>query len=83
MPKKKISYSAYSVFRTCPFQYKLKYIDKNWYEGGIYTAFGSALHAHYELAIEGKESPGIMAFFKKVKSTVALLAAKSPLSTSV
>lgn len=42
---KKVSYSQFSTFSTCQYQYKLKYIDKlGTSSGNINTIFGSSLH---------------------------------------
>lgn len=40
-----VSFSQYSTWKTCPQQYKLKYIDdKSLFSGNIYTLYGTALH---------------------------------------
>ena len=42
----KISYSQYSMFATCPHQYKLKYIDKlGKSSGNVHTLFGTSMHS--------------------------------------
>ena len=41
----KWSYSRLSCYEKCPFQYKLKYVDKNYPKfGNVATDFGSAIH---------------------------------------
>ena len=41
----KVSFSQYSMWRSCPQQYKLNYIDKlGESSGNIHTLFGSAMH---------------------------------------
>lgn len=41
----KVSYSQYSMYRTCPQQYKLKYIDKlGESSANIHTIFGTSMH---------------------------------------
>ena len=40
-----VSFSQYSIWKTCPQQYKLKYIDKeSQFSGNIYTLYGTAMH---------------------------------------
>lgn len=40
-----VSYSQYSMYSSCPHQYKLRYIDKlSKSSGNIHTIFGTALH---------------------------------------
>lgn len=42
---KKVSFSQYSMYRACPQQYKLRYIDKlGESSGNINTIFGSSMH---------------------------------------
>jgi len=41
----KVSYSQYSVYSSCPFQYKLNYVDRlGIYESNIHLVFGSSMH---------------------------------------
>lgn len=50
--KKHLSFSGYSVWRTCPFKYKLYYIDNKKSDiRNIYIDFGSAMHASLEAGI--------------------------------
>ena len=47
---KKVSYSQYSLWKTCPYQWKLQYVDKiKTYEPSIHTIFGSAMHEAIQL----------------------------------
>ena len=42
---KNVSYSQYSQWITCPYKWKLNYIDKlKTFKGNIHTLFGSACH---------------------------------------
>jgi len=41
----KVSYSQYSVYSSCPFQYKLNYVDRlGIYESNIHLVFGTSMH---------------------------------------
>jgi hypothetical protein len=41
----RVSYSRYSMWTTCPQQYKFNYVDKlGVYSGSIHTIFGTAFH---------------------------------------
>lgn len=45
MSKKKVSYSQYKVWYTCPKKYELDYIQgKKKFEGSLHTCFGTAIH---------------------------------------
>ena len=47
---KQVSYSQYSLWKTCPYQWKLQYVDKiKTYEPSIHTIFGSAMHEAIQL----------------------------------
>tara|TARA_B100000282_G_C31667497_1_gene460551 strand:- start:139 stop:975 length:837 start_codon:yes stop_codon:yes gene_type:complete len=47
---KQVSYSQYSLWNQCPYQWKLQYVDKiRTYEPSIYSLFGSALHEAIQL----------------------------------
>jgi len=42
---KQVSYSQYSLWNSCPYQWKLQYVDKiKTSEPSIHTIFGSAMH---------------------------------------
>jgi len=42
---KVVSYSQYSIWASCPYRWKLKYIDKKEpYQASIHTVFGTAFH---------------------------------------
>lgn len=48
--KKGVSYSQYSMYKNCPRQYKLRYIDKlSTYESSIHLIFGTAMHETIQL----------------------------------
>lgn len=55
----KFSYSKLSMYESCPFKYKLQYVDGNFiYTGSVATEFGSAIHETEEAiakAIRAKE----------------------------
>ena len=41
----RVSYSQYSVYSSCPFQYKLNYVDRlGIYESNIHLVFGTSMH---------------------------------------
>ena len=45
MGKKTISYSQFNMYKTCPHQWKLNYIDKHKeFEPSIYLTFGTSMH---------------------------------------
>ena len=47
---KQVSYSQYSLWKSCPYQWKLQYVDKiKTYEPSIHTIFGSAMHEAIQL----------------------------------
>ena len=47
---KQVSYSQYSLWKTCPYQWKLQYVDKiKTSEPSIHTIFGSAMHEAIQL----------------------------------
>lgn len=45
MMPEKYSYSKIDTYKSCPFKYKLQYVDKNYvFVGSIATEFGTAIH---------------------------------------
>jgi hypothetical protein len=41
---RRVSYSSFSVWATCPYQWKLRYVDGIREGGSIHTVFGTAIH---------------------------------------
>ena len=43
--QKSISFSQYSIYKQCPYRWKLQYIDgKKVYEPSMFAVFGTAMH---------------------------------------
>jgi hypothetical protein len=50
----RFSYSALSTFETCPYAYKLTYIDAMQREGNFYSDYGTLIHDCFEKFFTGK-----------------------------
>ena len=71
---KHISYSEIKNWGKCPFYHKLVYIDKlKFFEGNLYTAFGTAMHFACETAHEKEVSETIDKFHMKFQEEVEKL----------
>ena len=51
--QRSVSYSQYSIYTTCPYQWYLSYVEnKNPYQASIHTVFGTAFHETLQKYIE-------------------------------
>jgi len=51
--QRSVSYSQYSIYATCPYQWYLSYVEnKNPYQASIHTVFGTAFHETLQKYIE-------------------------------
>tara|TARA_B100000214_G_scaffold274342_1_gene204485 strand:- start:1776 stop:2558 length:783 start_codon:yes stop_codon:yes gene_type:complete len=76
--EKKISYSELKVWNECTYKHKLRYIDKvSAFEGNIYTAFGTAMHAVCEDVVQDKTVATYERFLSHFEKELNLLEEQS------
>jgi len=74
MTKQHISFSEFKIWNECPWKHKLIYIDdKAGFEGNLYTAFGTAIHAACENILKGVKTDFSVFFDKEFLKEIKLL----------